>query len=134
MGWIQYIDRQPKADDVWITCPRCGGGGMDWDRDNQPTDRAHLHGENPSMAWAGYRPTNTCGRCHGEGGTWLPKSKEKSRLNVGYDEGGQWRRAHLQHWYDHKGGWHPALEADERAAYRWTFDSDTDPDQWEDAK
>jgi len=86
------------------------------------------------MAWQGYRPTNTCSQCGGEGGTWLPKSTSKSRLNVGYDDGGQWRKAHLQTWYDHRGGWHPALESDERAAYRWTFDSDTNPEQWEGAR
>ena len=104
-----------------------GAGWIGTGTINRPTART-------CMAWAGYRPTNTCGRWHGEGGTWLPKSTSKNRLNVGYDETGQWRKAHLQTWYDHKGGWHPALEADERAAYRWTFDSDTAPDQWEDAK
>lgn len=133
MGWIT-VSGPRRADDVWITCSRCGGAGSERGRDNEPTDRAHLGGECRDMAWRGYRPTNLCDQCGGEGGTWLPKSKNKNRLNVAYDGSGQWCLARLQTWYDHRGGWHPALEAGERAAYRWTFDSDTDPDQWEDAQ
>jgi hypothetical protein len=44
-------------------------------RDNEPTDRGHLNGDTPSMAYRGYVPTNTCEVCGGEGGAWLPKAR-----------------------------------------------------------
>jgi hypothetical protein len=133
MGWIQVTGPR-KADDVWITCSRCGGGGSERDRDNEPTDRAHLGSETASMAYRGYIPTNLCDQCGGEGGTWLPKSKNKNRLNVSYNESGQWQTALLQTWWRDEGGWEPKLTDDQRSQYRWKYDSDSDPEQWEDAQ
>lgn len=83
------------------------------------------------MAWKGYRPTNLCEQCGGEGGTWLPKSKNKNRLNVGYDPSGQWQSGLLQTWWRDEGGWEPKISAERRAQYRWKYDSDSDPNQWE---
>jgi hypothetical protein len=137
MGWIQCVDRRPQATDVWITCSRCGGGGSERGRESEPTDRAHLHGETPGMAWQGYRPTNVCTQCGGEGGTWLPKSKNKSRLNVAYatvedrDKEQNWISGSLQTWYPDKGCWHPPVSQSISADRVWKFESDTDPDQWE---
>lgn len=74
MGWIQFHNRSPKAGDTWLPCDYCGGAGSER-RDNEPTDRAHLHGDTPMMAIQGYVPTNLCPQCHGEGGTYLPQSK-----------------------------------------------------------
>lgn len=133
MGWIQ-VHGPRKADDVWITCSRCGGAGSDSRRDNEPTDRNHINGETPLAAYVGYLPTNLCEQCEGEGGTWLPKSKNKNRLNVAYDESGQWVTGLLQTWWRDEDGWQPQLSAERRAQYRWKYDSDQDPNQWEDAQ
>ena len=133
MGWVT-VSGPRKADDVWITCDRCGGAGSDYARENLPTDRAHLGGESPDMAWRGYRPTNLCDQCGGEGGTWLPKSKNKNRLNLAYDESGKWRAGLLQTWWCDEDGWEPKITAERRGEYRWKYDSDEDPNQWEGAQ
>lgn len=131
MGWIQYIDRRPEQGDRWIPCDYCGGGTIDTRRENQPTDRGWLGTETPSMAYRGYRITNECPHCRGEGGTFMPRSTTKNRLNVAYDPSGQWIKGTLQTWRPEHGGWHPALTSIDREKYRWKFASDTDPEQWE---
>jgi hypothetical protein len=136
MGWIQYHDRKRQPDDVWIECDRCAGG-MDYSCENEPTDRAHLAGETPLAAWQGYRPTNICSQCGGEGGTWLPKSKNKNRLNVAYataedrDNGRNWISGSLQTWYPDRGCWLPPVSESISAGRFWKYDSETDPEQWE---
>jgi len=136
MGWIQYHDRKRQPDDVWIECDRCAGG-VDFSRENEPTDRAHLAGETPQMAWRGYRPMNLCPQCGGEGGTWLPKSKDKNRLNVAYstredrDCGKNWQIGLLQTWMPDESRWHPPVDTKPSWQRFWKYDSDTDPEQWE---
>ena len=140
MGWIQCTNRQPQADDVWISCDRCNGGGSDFSLERLPTDRAHLAGETPQMAWNGYRPTNICTQCGGEGGTWLPKSKNKSRLNIAYataenrDRGFAWVGAFLQTWMADRQQWHPPVADSIFSERVWLYESDTDADQWEGAR
>jgi len=75
MGFIRIVGRRRQEGDTWFPCDYCGGAGIDMSRDNEPTDRGHLNGETPSMAYRGYVPTNTCEVCGGEGGAWLPKAR-----------------------------------------------------------
>jgi hypothetical protein len=92
------------------------------------------------MAWSGYRPTNICTQCGGEGGTWLPKSKNKSRLNIAYataenrDRGFAWVGAFLQTWMADREQWHPPVTDSIFGDRVWLYESDTNPDQWEGAR
>jgi len=75
MGFIRIVGRRRQEEDTWFPCDYCSGAGIDMSRDNEPTERGHLNGETPSMAYRGYIPTNTCEVCGGEGGAWLPKAR-----------------------------------------------------------
>lgn len=87
------------------------------------------------MAYRGYLPTNLCPACQGEGGSWRPRSKSKTRLNFAYSKtDGGWVRGTLQTWYVEHGGWHPKITDEMREQYRWDFDNDTDPELMEVAK
>lgn len=131
MGWIQYVDRRPQADDVWITCDRCGGAGSERGRDNLPTDRAHLGGETPSMAWRGYRPTNLCDQCGGEGGTWLPKRRPWRNHRRWPTEADKLVNDNVtsfgQSWHDDKGRWLPAMTDEMRAGFVCEYADDLTP-------
>jgi hypothetical protein len=139
MGWVQVTNRKRQPDDVWIACDRCGGAGSDYSRENLPTEQGWIGTDSPSMAFRGYYPTNLCDQCGGEGGTWLPKSKDKNRLNVAYDTAEDrdskrnWRCGLLQTWKSDEQRWHPPVSESGAAGSRavWCYDSDTDPEQWE---
>jgi hypothetical protein len=138
MGWIQCTSRKRQPDDTWVTCDLCNGAGSDYSRDSEPTDRAWIGSDTPSMAYRGYYPSNLCTQCGGEGGTWLPKSKRKTRLNVAYanaedrDQQRGWICGLLQEWQGDEERWHPPVEESIAGSDRvWAYDSDTDPEQWE---
>ena len=132
MGWIQFNDRRPEAGDTWLPCDCCAGAGSS-DRDNEPTDRAHLHGDTPMMAIQGYVPTNLCEQCHGEGGTWLPKRRpwrNHRRWPTFADQIANNNVCSLiQSWRSEVGAWMPSMTEEMRPGFVCEFANDADAPQ-----
>ncbi len=127
MGYIFW--RGPRREgDKWVTCSKCNSAGVDYSRDCEPTDRAHLGGETPAMAYRGYLPTNLCPACEGAGGYWRPQRRPWRNHRRWPNEADRERNGNviseIQFWHDDKNRWLPAITQEMREGYVCEFADD----------
>ena len=127
MGYIHFHGPRQEGD-KWVPCSACNGAGMDYTRDGEPTDRAHLTGEMPAMAFRGYLPTNLCHACEGEGGYWQPPRRPWRNHRRWPNEADRERNDRvvcmIQSWHEDKDRWLPAMTEEMRAGFVCEFADD----------